>query len=194
MRALQGVFALAGVALVVACGGSDKKAATPSAAATSTPASASATVTRPAATSTVAPVATATAALPTQAPDATATPPPAPPPENTQAPPPPVATEPPPPPPPSGGTLTVIAINLLFDATSLSAAAGPVTIVFNNQDKAIAHNIHFFSKSSGASIGMTEVTDGPSTDTLSLGTLAPGTYFYKCDVHPTTMTGVLTVS
>ena len=183
MRVLQGVVALAGVALIVACGSSDKKAATPSTAAPSAPASASATVTRPAATSTVATVATATAAPPTQAPDATATPPPAPPPENTQA-----------PPPPASGTLTVVAINLLFDATSLSAAAGSVTIVFNNQDKAIAHNIHFFSKSSGGSIGMTEVTTGPATDTLSLGTLALGTYFYKCDVHPTTMTGVLTVS
>ncbi len=104
------------------------------------------------------------------------------------------APAPPPPPPPSNGTLTVVALNLAFDLASLSASAGSVTIVFDNQDKAIAHNIHFFSKTSGTSIGETAIKPGVATDTLSLGALAPGAYFYKCDVHPTTMTGTLTVS
>ncbi len=104
-------------------------------------------------------------------------------------PPPPPPTEPA---PPSGVTLTVVARDSLFATKSLSAAAGPVTIVFDNQDTAVAHNIHFFSKA--GSIGMTQVMTGPAPETLSLGTLAPGAYAYKCDVHPTTMTGVLTVS
>lgn len=191
MRVIWGVVALTCVALIVACGGGAKQAATPSAA-TSVPPSATATTPRAAATGTVGPVATATAAPPTQAPVASATPPP---PENTQIPPPPLPTEPPPPPaPPAGGTLTVVAINLAFDRTSLSAAPGSITIIFNNEDKAIAHNIHFIAKAGGLTVGITETRPGPATDTLSLGTLAAGSYFYKCDVHPTTMTGVLTIS
>jgi plastocyanin len=88
--------------------------------------------------------------------------------------------------------LTIVAVNVLFNTSSLSAPAGDVTIVLDNQDKAVAHNIQFFSK--GASIGMSEIKTGPATDTLSLGTLTPGSYSFKCDVHPQTMTGVLTVS
>jgi len=191
------VVAPACMALIVACGGGAQQATTPSAAATSVPSSATATTPRAAATSTVAPVATATVApQPAQAPAAPATPPPAPPqPENTHVPPPPLPTEPPPPPPPpAGGTLTVVAINLAFDRTSLSAAPGPVTITFDNQDKAIAHNIRFIARAGGLTVGITETRPGPATDTLSLGTLAAGTYFYKCDVHPTTMTGLLTIA
>ena len=80
----------------------------------------------------------------------------------------------------------------MFNTRALSAAAGPITIVFDNRDTSVAHNIHFFSNA--GSIGMTEVAAGPATGTLPLGTLAPGAYSYKCDVHPTTMTGVLTIS
>jgi plastocyanin len=124
-------------------------------------------------------------APPTTAPPTTA-------PQATEAPPAPTTAPPPPPPPPAGGSITLVALNLLFDSRSLSAAAGPVTVTLDNQDRGIAHNVHFFSKA--GSIGMTEIDTGPSMQTLSLGTLAPGAYSYKCDVHPTTMTGILTVS
>jgi plastocyanin len=83
-------------------------------------------------------------------------------------------------------------MNTLFVSKSLAAPAGPVTIVFDNQDASVAHNVHFFS--AAGSIGMVDIVTGPATETLSLGTLAPGSYSYKCDVHPTLMTGVLTVS
>lgn len=117
-------------------------------------------------------------------------------PQPTQPPAPaPTDTPPPPPPPPpaGGGTISISALNLMFDKSSLSATAGPVTITFNNQDTAVAHNIHFVSASK-QDLGMTDIDSDHITETLSLGTLAPGTYYYKCDVHPTTMTGVLTVS
>ena len=88
--------------------------------------------------------------------------------------------------------MTLVALNLEFDTSSLSAAAGPVAVTLDNQDRGIAHNIHFFSKT--GSIGMTDVDSGPLMQTLSLGTLAPGAYSFKCDVHPITMKGILTVS
>ena len=88
--------------------------------------------------------------------------------------------------------MTLVALNLEFDTSSLSAAAGPVAVTLDNQDRGIAHNIHFFSKT--GSIAMTDIDAGPSTQTLALGTLAPGAYSFKCDVHPITMKGILTVS
>lgn len=98
----------------------------------------------------------------------------------------------PPPTPAAGGPLTLVALNLDFVTSSLSTAPGPVDVTLDNQDRGIAHNIHFFSRT--GSIGVTDIETGPSMQTLSLGALAPGAYSFKCDVHPTTMKGTLTVS
>lgn len=176
--------------VLTSCGGGPTKTPSPTASVTAMlPASA----TRPPATSTPSSTATTAPAPPSPTAGAavpTPTPPAAPPPEPTEPAPPPPPTEP----PPATGTLTVVALNVAFDVTSLSAAAGPITINFENQDRAVAHNIHFFSKASNQSLGMTDIEPGPVTSSLSLGTLAPGAYFYKCDLHPTTMTGILTLS
>ena len=93
-------------------------------------------------------------------------------------------------------TLTVVGENIAFDKTTLSAnASAPITIDFDNKDDGVDHNIHFFkgADASGASVGATDVAAGPVKQTLNLGTLAPGTYYYHCDVHPDAMTGTLTV-
>lgn len=196
MRIVLALFLVAGSALLFACGGTAKKtpAATPSVAAATAPAS---SPTRDAATNTAVP-ATIAAATPTPAaatiaaPTAAAAPSTAAPQATEVASDPTIAAPPPPPPPASGGALTLVALNLEFDTSSLSAAAGPVAVTLDNQDRGIAHNIHFFSKT--GSIGMTDVDSGPSMHTLTLGPLAPGAYSFKCDVHPTTMKGILTVS
>ena len=93
-------------------------------------------------------------------------------------------------------TLTVVGENIAFDKQTLSAnASAPITIDFDNKDDGVPHNIHFFkgTDASGQSIGQTDVTNGPVKQTLNLGTLAAGTYYYHCDVHPDAMTGTLTV-
>jgi plastocyanin len=74
---------------------------------------------------------------------------------------------------------------------SLTAPAGGVTIVLDNRDNGIAHNVNVFS--GGTSMGSTSPAAGPITETLALGTLAPGSYPFVCDVHPQAMHGVLTV-
>jgi mono/diheme cytochrome c family protein/plastocyanin len=93
--------------------------------------------------------------------------------------------------------LTVVGENIAFDKTTLSAnATAPITIKFENKDDGVQHNIHFFKgkDATGQSIGATPLSTGPTAvDTLNLGTLAAGTYFYHCDVHPDIMTGTLTV-
>lgn len=97
--------------------------------------------------------------------------------------------------PAAGTTFTVTGENVLFDKTSLAAPAGPVTIEFVNKDSGVQHNFHVFKGSSatGESVGLTPINTGPATDTLTL-TLEKGDYYYQCDVHPTTMSGKLTVN
>jgi plastocyanin len=92
--------------------------------------------------------------------------------------------------------LTVVAASVRFLQSSLTAPVGLVTITFDNRDEGISHNLHVFSGSDafGAEIGSTEIRAGAVQQTLALGELAAGTYFYQCDVHPSRMMGTLTVS
>ncbi len=41
-------------------------------------------------------------------------------------------------------------------------------------------------------LGMTEICDAPCVDTVTLN-LAAGDYFFRCEVHPSIMTGALIV-
>jgi plastocyanin len=83
-----------------------------------------------------------------------------------------------------------------FALPALSAPAGIVTIEFDNRDQGIRHNVHFFrgGDASGTSIGSTEIQAGAIQQTLALGELPAGAYFYQCDVHSSQMRGTLTVS
>ncbi|MDE3096183.1 MAG: cupredoxin domain-containing protein [Chloroflexota bacterium] len=100
--------------------------------------------------------------------------------------------------PAAGGTATtlkLVAENILFDKSKLTAPAGTITIDFDNKDGGIPHNLKVFkgTDASGPVVGATAVATGPVQQTLTLK-LAPGTYYYHCDVHPATMTGILTVT
>jgi len=92
------------------------------------------------------------------------------------------------------GELRLIAKNTLFDKSELRAEAGEVTIIDDNQDPGIVHNVHVFegSDASGEDVGMTDLEAGPATQTLTLN-LEAGEYFYQCDAHPATMFGTLIV-
>lgn len=96
---------------------------------------------------------------------------------------------------PSSSAVTVSAKNstLKFDKEKLLVSAGPVTLSFDNADAGIPHNISVFDgpTASGTKLGTTDLEAGPITQTLALN-LKPGTYFFQCDVHPTTMKGTIT--
>lgn len=91
-------------------------------------------------------------------------------------------------------SLTLVASNMLFDTSELKAAPGKVTITIDNQDAGIPHNLQVFkgTDNSGESLAKTEVAAGPAKHSVTLE-LQKGSYFYQCDVHPTTMMGKLIV-
>jgi hypothetical protein len=86
-----------------------------------------------------------------------------------------------------GATLTIVAKNLLWDKSELTAKPSDVTIVMDNQDPGIPHNLHVFkgTDSKGQDLGKTDIAVGPVQQTLKLN-LTAGDYFLVCDVHPTT--------
>ncbi len=178
---------VAAIAAVVACGGGDgggggtpaTVVSTPSAVATSTVA---ATATSPAQTPTMAAVApSATSAA--QATSAPAVQP-------TVAPPPPTA--PPPPAPPAEQSLTIVAKDVKFSPSSLTARAGAVLhLTLDNQDAGVPHDIVLYD-ASGAIVGATEPVNGPVQQTVTVVLGPAQRYVFKCSVHPQTMNGALT--
>jgi plastocyanin len=83
-----------------------------------------------------------------------------------------------------------------FDVTAPTVAAGSsVTIVFDNADAGVMHNVHVFAGpgASSGSLASSDLVPGPMTQVIAVGTLSGGTYFYRCDVHPTSMTGRINV-
>jgi plastocyanin len=92
--------------------------------------------------------------------------------------------------------LDLVAQNTAFDPTCLTASAGTAfAITFNNKDSGIAgtHNVDVFDKKGGTSIAALEPKPGPYTETLQVGALDAGTYYFQCDVHPLQMFGTLAV-
>ena len=86
-----------------------------------------------------------------------------------------------------GTTVTMIAKNTAFDKSEWTAKPGDVTIVMDNQDPGIPHNLHVFkgTDSKGQDLGKTDIAAGPVKQTLKLN-LTAGDYFLVCDVHPAT--------
>lgn len=95
------------------------------------------------------------------------------------------------------GPPTVVAKGLKFQPTELSVpGGGQVTIHFDNQDPATPHNIHVFkgSDATAATLFTGDLVTGPAEKDYTFAAPPPGSYFFHCDVHPSTMTGTLTVS
>ena len=93
------------------------------------------------------------------------------------------------------GALTVTGQDSTFKEEELNTTAGAVTITFDNKDSGIIHNLHVYqgTDATGPSVGQTDLEAGPVEQKLELN-LTAGSYFYRCDAHPTTMKGTLTVS
>ena len=93
----------------------------------------------------------------------------------------------------SGPVLHLAALNLAYDTGALEAPAGQAfQIAFANNDAGVPHNIDI-KNPDGSDAFKGEIVTGVTTTTYSVPALAAGTYAFQCSVHPTTMTGTLTV-
>ena len=86
-----------------------------------------------------------------------------------------------------------------FAETCLAVPAGKdFTVTFKNDDTGVLHTWALFTDASatqrlGGATGASEAITGPDQKEYQLKALQPGTYFYRCDVHPTVMTGTFVV-
>ncbi|HXG41716.1 MAG TPA: cupredoxin domain-containing protein [Dehalococcoidia bacterium] len=90
-------------------------------------------------------------------------------------------------------TATVRAVRTIrFDRSALTVAADrDVEITFVNEDTGIAHNLAIYRDSAfREKLYGTEIREAPHQATLTVR-LAPGRYYFRCDVHPAQMRGTL---
>jgi len=77
----------------------------------------------------------------------------------------------------------IVAKDLKFTTPNVNAPANkPFAIDFDNQDS-VPHNVTIVD-TKGATVFKGEIFTGPSHKTYSVAALAPGSYAFKCDVHP----------
>jgi glucose/arabinose dehydrogenase/plastocyanin len=84
-------------------------------------------------------------------------------------------------------TVNIAADNLAFDTGTITVPAGAeVTMVFDNQDDGVPHNVAVYdSPLRSESIFVGEVIDGPAEITYTFtAPEEPGTYYFQCDIHP----------
>ncbi|MCE5338312.1 MAG: cupredoxin domain-containing protein [Methanomicrobiaceae archaeon] len=89
-------------------------------------------------------------------------------------------------------TVDLTAENIKFDKSTITVPAGAaVTVNFNNKDSGVPHNFAVYTDSSASqNIFKGDTVTGPATTTYTFTAPAtPGTYFFRCDVHPQQMTG-----
>ncbi len=94
-------------------------------------------------------------------------------------------------------TVDLSAQNLAFSQSTITVQAGAlVTVNFNNMDAGVPHNFAVYTDSSAATpIFQGATVTGPTTTTYTFtAPSTPGTYFFRCDVHPTQMTGQFVVT
>jgi plastocyanin len=106
-----------------------------------------------------------------------------------------VAGPPPAPGTPAGPVITA-ADATAFSPNTIELPSGqPATITFDNEDPGATHNLDVFSdKDYTTEISKTPDVVGIGSGEVALPALDPGTYYFRCDFHPTTMQGTITVA
>jgi plastocyanin len=96
---------------------------------------------------------------------------------------------------PDGTTLEITAEGTAFDTNCLAAPAEtPFEIVFNNEGQ-LPHNVAIYTDSTAAeTLFQGETFTGPDEMTYDVDPQPEGDYFFRCDVHPDTMTGTFVVA
>ena len=85
------------------------------------------------------------------------------------------------------GAITICAFDdQAFVPTSLRLPANEaVVLAFDNEDRGVQHNVAIYTdESAEESVFVGGLIAGPVTTTYHVPALDPGTYFFRCDVHP----------
>lgn len=98
-------------------------------------------------------------------------------------------------------TIDLAARDNAFSLSTMTVPAGAeVTIDFDNQDAGTAHNFSVYRGESESTGMVTEpifigaIITGPARTIYTFtAPTTPGTYFFRCDVHPSTMIGIFVV-
>jgi plastocyanin/mono/diheme cytochrome c family protein len=90
--------------------------------------------------------------------------------------------------------VTLTASGVKFDKSTITVSKGQnVRIIFENKDQGTQHNVAVYKSSSDitavASGSVGTVFEGVATDNIVFAAPAAGTYYFRCDVHPTIMFG-----
>lgn len=93
-----------------------------------------------------------------------------------------------------GSTETLTAAQVAFGTDQLALPANePTELKFENEDSA-AHNLAIYTdESASEDLFVGRNVDGGSSTTYEIPALEKGEYFFRCDLHPTSMTGTVTV-
>ena len=108
--------------------------------------------------------------------------------------------------PPSGGpsagptecgeegelVLDIRANGLAFDKNCLVGPAGePFDLAFENEDPVTvgAHNVAILTEQDGEALFDGDLVEGPDSVTYEVDPIDAGTYYFECEIHPTTMFG-----
>jgi len=93
--------------------------------------------------------------------------------------------------------MTLTCQNIAFDKPTLTAPTGShVVMTFVNNDGSVAHNFALYTDSSATKkIFVSDFITGAKTSTYEFDVPStPGTYFFRCDVHPTIVFGTFIVT
>jgi len=87
----------------------------------------------------------------------------------------------------SGGTaIQITAKGIAFDTKALHGPASrPFDLSFDNEDRGIQHNVAVYTDASTSKLLFRgQLVQGPKQIVYHVGALPPGSYFFRCDVHP----------
>jgi plastocyanin len=96
---------------------------------------------------------------------------------------------------PSGTSLQITAQNNRFDENCLAAPAGQAfTITLDNDDAGSQHNVSIYTNDLATNeLFKGDIITGPDSTTYNVKALDAGTYYFRCDVHPSSMNGTFIV-
>jgi len=100
------------------------------------------------------------------------------------------------PPPGTHIMIDLAAQNIAFDKSTITVPANVMVMInFDNRDKGVPHNFAVYETPAAQEMIFSgQIITGPKRITYSfMAPKTPGNYFFRCDVHPRTMTGTLVV-